>query len=36
MAYLGEYIEVGWENEPSQRTPVNAYNLGIMEDGIKR
>lgn len=36
MAYLGEYIGVGWENEPSQRTPVNAYNLGIMEDGIKR
>ena len=36
MDYLGEYIAVDWENEPSQRTPVNAYNLGIMEDGIQR
>lgn len=36
MAYLGEYTEVGWQNEPSRATPVNAHNLGIMEDGIKR
>lgn len=36
MDSLDEYIGVGWENEPSRRTPVNAYNLGIMEDGIKR
>lgn len=36
MNYLGEYTEVGWENEPSQKTPINAKNLGIMEDAIKR
>lgn len=36
MAYLGEYTEVGWQNEPSRATPINAHNLGIMEDGIKR
>lgn len=36
MNYLGEYNGVGWENEPSQKTPINAKNLGIMEDAIKR
>lgn len=36
MANLEEYTGVGWENEPSTKTPINARNLGIMEDGIKR
>lgn len=36
MDYLGEYLGVGWQNEPSFNTPINARNLGIMEDGIKR
>ena len=36
MNYLGEYTEVGWQNEPSRATPINAHNLGVMEDGIKR
>ena len=28
------YTPIGWEDAPSQDTPINAANLGHMEDGI--
>ncbi|MDQ2638007.1 MAG: hypothetical protein M3Y83_14130, partial [Actinomycetota bacterium] len=28
------YTRIGWENEPSTATPINADNLNHMEDGI--
>lgn len=29
------YKKVGWQDFPSQQTPLNAENLGQMDDGIK-
>lgn len=29
------YGQVGWEDKPSENTPINALNLGKMEQGIK-
>lgn len=31
-----EYNKVGWENEPSRTTPINASNLDHMDEGIKQ
>lgn len=30
------YQKVGWENKPSKKTPVNAKNLGAMDDAIDK